>query len=96
LRKLETRFLRRIFGFNREEVTVRWRKLRGPFAKFVDSPYYSDSELYGGAVTVSFSMYLHLQAMYLQRSTLQTVDHFEIPRLGAPFSWLEKPRNRMG
>jgi hypothetical protein len=26
----------------------------------------------------------------------QTVDHFEISCLGAPFSWLEKPRNRMG
>jgi hypothetical protein len=27
---------------------------------------------------------------------LQTVDHFEISCLGAPFSWLEKPRNRTG
>jgi hypothetical protein len=27
---------------------------------------------------------------------LQTVDHFEISCLGAPFSWLEKPRSRMG
>jgi hypothetical protein len=26
----------------------------------------------------------------------QTVDHFEISCLGAPFSWLEKPKNRMG
>jgi hypothetical protein len=32
--------------------------VRGPFAKFVDSPYYSESELCGGAVTVSFSKYL--------------------------------------
>jgi hypothetical protein len=30
-------------------------KLRGLFEKFVDSPYYSESELCGGAVTVSFS-----------------------------------------
>jgi hypothetical protein len=30
-------------------------QLRGPFEKFVDSPYYSESELCGGAVTVSFS-----------------------------------------
>jgi hypothetical protein len=29
--------------------------LRGPFAKFVDSPYYSELELCGGAATVSFS-----------------------------------------
>jgi hypothetical protein len=27
---------------------------------------------------------------------LQTVDHIEISYLGAPFSFLEKPRNRMG
>jgi hypothetical protein len=33
-------------------------QLRGPFEKFVDSPYYSESELCGGAVTVSFSEYL--------------------------------------
>jgi hypothetical protein len=38
--------------------------VRGPFAKFVDSPYYSESELYGGAVMVSFSKYLPLQAMH--------------------------------
>jgi hypothetical protein len=31
-------------------------KIRGPFEKFVDSPYYSESELYGGAVTVSVSL----------------------------------------
>jgi hypothetical protein len=44
--------------------------LRGPSEKFVDSPYYSESELCGGAVTVSFSKYLPWQAMhFLQRST---------------------------
>jgi hypothetical protein len=31
---------------------------RGPFANFVDSPYYSESELCESAVTVSFSKYL--------------------------------------
>jgi hypothetical protein len=30
-------------------------QLREPFEKFVDSPYYSESELRSGAVTVSFS-----------------------------------------
>jgi hypothetical protein len=45
-------------------------KIRGPFAKFVVSPYYSESELCGGAVTVSFSKYLPWQAVhFLQRST---------------------------
>jgi hypothetical protein len=40
------------------------------FAKFVHSPYYSESELCGGAVTVSFLKYLPWQAMhFLQRST---------------------------
>jgi hypothetical protein len=29
--------------------------IRGPFAKFVESTNYSESELCGGAVTVSFS-----------------------------------------
>jgi hypothetical protein len=43
---------------------------RGPFEKFVDSSYYSESELCGDAVTVSFSKYLPWQAMhFLQRST---------------------------
>jgi hypothetical protein len=27
---------------------------------------------------------------------LQTIDHFKISCLRAPFSWLEKPRNHMG
>jgi hypothetical protein len=44
--------------------------IRRPFEKFVDSPYYSESELCGGAVMVSFSKYLPWQAMhFLQRST---------------------------
>jgi hypothetical protein len=44
-------------------------QIRGPFAKFVDSPYYSEYELCGGVVTVSFSKYLLWQAMhFLQRS----------------------------
>jgi hypothetical protein len=43
---------------------------RGLFEKFVDSPYYSESELREGAATVSFSMYLPWQAMhFLQRFT---------------------------
>jgi hypothetical protein len=32
----------------------------------------------------------------LLENVLQTVDHLEISCLGAPFSWLEKSRNRMG
>jgi hypothetical protein len=44
--------------------------LRGPFPKFVDSPYYSESELCVGVGTVSFPKYLPWQAMhFLQRST---------------------------
>jgi hypothetical protein len=43
---------------------------RGPFEKFVDSPHYSESELFGGVMTVSFSKYLPWQAMhFLQLST---------------------------
>jgi hypothetical protein len=45
-------------------------KIRGPFAKFVDSSYYSESKLCEGAVTVSFPKYLPWNAIYfLQRST---------------------------
>jgi hypothetical protein len=73
-------------------------RLRGPFAKFVDWPYYSESEFCGGAVTVCFLEYLPWQAIYfLQRST-----HFSKtccrPLITSKFhaSWLEKPRNRMG
>jgi hypothetical protein len=45
-------------------------KIRMPFRKFVDSPYYSESELCGGAVTVSFTKYLPWQAVhFLRRST---------------------------
>jgi hypothetical protein len=44
--------------------------IRESFEKFVDSPYYSESELRGCAVTVSFTKYFHWQAMhFLQRST---------------------------
>jgi hypothetical protein len=32
----------------------------------------------------------------LLKNVLQTVDHFEISCLGAPFSWFEKLRNCMG
>jgi hypothetical protein len=32
----------------------------------------------------------------LIENVLQTIDHFEISCLRAPFSWLEKPRNLMG
>jgi hypothetical protein len=31
----------------------------------------------------------------LLENLVQTVDHFEISCVGAPFSWLEKPRNLM-
>jgi hypothetical protein len=65
--------------------------VRGPFAKFVDSLYYSESELYGSAVTVSFSKYLPWQAMYfLQRSThfLKTCCR---PLINSKFLALELP-----
>jgi hypothetical protein len=36
----------------------------GRFSKFVDSPYYSESELCGGAVTVCFPKHLPWKAMH--------------------------------
>jgi hypothetical protein len=69
----------------------------------VDSAYYSKSEFCGGAVTVSFfevpplaSDAILTTLHPLLENVLQTVDHFEIPCLGARFSWLEKLRNRIG
>jgi hypothetical protein len=68
----------------------------------MDLPYYSKSELCGDAVSLFLEVpplasdalltMLHL----LLENVLQTVDHFEISSLRAPFSWLEKPRNCMG
>jgi len=58
--------------------------IRGPFAKFVDSPYYSESELCGGAVTVSLSKY-SLGKRFTSYNAPSTcpkrdadADHFEI------------------
>jgi hypothetical protein len=51
-------------------LTLIGKQIRGPFAKFVDSPYHSEAELCGDAVTVSFSKHSPWQAMhFLQRST---------------------------
>jgi hypothetical protein len=53
-----------------KEGVVTCFRVRGPFEKFVDSPYYSESELRFGAVTASFSKYLPWQEInFLQRST---------------------------
>jgi hypothetical protein len=42
---------------------------RGPFEKFVGSHYYSESEICGGAGTVSLSKHLPWQeVLFLQRS----------------------------
>jgi hypothetical protein len=44
--------------------------VQGPFAKFMDSPYYSELELCGGAEIVSFLKYLPWQVMdFLQYSS---------------------------
>jgi hypothetical protein len=53
-------------GFSRRIVF----DIRGLFAKFLDSSYYSKSELCGGAAMVSFLKYLPWQVMcFLQHST---------------------------
>jgi hypothetical protein len=71
------------------------------FEKFVDSPYYSESELYDGDglffdVPPLASDALLTTLHPLLENVLQTVGHFKISYFGAPFSWLEKRRNRMG
>jgi hypothetical protein len=76
----------------------------------MNSPYYCESELCGGALTVSFSNYLPWQALhFLQRSihfsktccrpfsvTFSRIVEQAVSCLGAPFPWLENSRNRMG
>jgi hypothetical protein len=68
----------------------------------MDSPYYSKSELCGGAVTVSFLKYpLASDALLtmlhpILENVLQTIDHFKISCLRAPFSWLEKAQKLHG
>jgi hypothetical protein len=57
-----------------------------PFAKFVDSPYYSESEHCGGAVSPLANDALLTTLHPLLENVLQTVDHFEISYLGAPFA----------
>jgi hypothetical protein len=94
--------------YEHKEIPLQFH-VRRPFANFVDSPYYSESELCGGAMTVSFSKYFPWQAMlFLQRPTnfsktcctpfaasfRRIVEQAVLPR--TPFSWLEKPRNRIG
>jgi hypothetical protein len=64
----------------------------------VDSPYYSESELCGGAVTVSFSKYLHWQAYNAPpTSRKRAADRWSLRNFlpQSSFLCLEKPRNRM-
>jgi hypothetical protein len=78
-------------------------KICGPFAKFVDSPYYSESEtlwrcgdgLFFEAPRLANDALLTTLHTLLE-NVLQTVDHFEISFPRSPFSWMERPRNRMG
>jgi hypothetical protein len=52
---ISSKFRFEILSEIKQEHTNRTRnELRGPFAKFLDSPYYSEFELCGGAVTVFF------------------------------------------
>jgi hypothetical protein len=98
--------------WNNEITYLLWQSydcIWGSFEKFVDSHYFSELELCGGAVTVSFSKYLPWQAMhFLQYSTyflksccrpsatsFRRIVEQVVSCLRAPFSWLEKPKNCM-
>jgi hypothetical protein len=69
----------------------------------MDSPYYSES---GTLWKCDDGLFFEVPPLAsdallttfhpLLENVLQTIDLFEISYLGAPFSWLEKPRNRMG
>jgi hypothetical protein len=76
----------------RSFITCTLHYIREPFAKFVDSPHYSESEICGGAVMVSFEVppmasdALLTTLHPLHENVLQTVNHFEISCLGTHFS----------
>jgi hypothetical protein len=55
--------------------------IRGQFESFVDSPYYSESELCGGAVTVSF-----FEVPPLASGTLLTTLHPLLKMCCRPFA----------
>jgi hypothetical protein len=66
----------------------------------VDSPYYSELELCKGVVMVFFFFF---KVPPLATNELLTMLHPLLKNMlqanhekGAPFSWLEKPRNHMG
>jgi uncharacterized membrane protein len=75
----------------------------GTFAKFVDFTlllrlgtfWICGDGLFFEVPSLSSSALLTTLHPFIE-NVLQTVDHFEISCLGAPFSWLEKPRNCMG
>jgi hypothetical protein len=67
---------------------------RGPFAKFGTLWRCGDGLFFEVPPLASDAFLTTLQPLI--QNVLQTVDHFEISCLGAPFAWLEKPRNRMG
>jgi hypothetical protein len=77
------------------------RVIRRPFAKFVDSLLLRVGTLWkcGDGLFLGvppLTSDAHLATLHpLLWNVLHTVDHLEISCLGAPFSWLEKPRNRM-
>jgi hypothetical protein len=71
--------------------------VQGLFAKSVDSPPYSKSELCGGVEVPLLASDALLTMLHpLLENVLPTVDHFRISCLRAPFSYVEKPRNHMG
>jgi hypothetical protein len=92
------------FSYSEVDSWSYWLKVRGPFENFVDSLYYSESEICGVVVTVSFLKYLPWQAMHF----LQRFTHFSktccrpfaasfrriVEQAVLTLSWLEKPRNR--
>jgi hypothetical protein len=72
---------------------------RGPFAKFVDYGVGTLWRCGDGLVFDEPPLENHavLTTLHpLLGNVLQTVDHFEISCIGALFSWMQKPRNRMG
>jgi hypothetical protein len=79
-------------------VNITYDNIRWPFEKFVDSLLqvgtlwrWGDGLFFKIPPLTNDTLLTTLHP--LLENVLQTIDHFKMSCLGAPFSWLEKPRN---
>jgi hypothetical protein len=90
---LNCRHLTRSQSLHDGRLQSSWTHLITPNRNFVEVRWRS---LFRSTSLSKRCTYYNAPLTSRKRDGLQTVDHFEISCPGAPFPWLEKPRNRMG